>query len=77
MFITVTAIINKRRGKSPWLIEGGWVTDEKGVKLEVGTVAGAEGAVGARSRGQGGRGGKGVTRVSLHSVRSCQEGIYG
>ena len=64
-----------------------------GVKLEVGGRGKrAEGAraEGRRGQGQGqgqggggrgargrGQGGKGAALVSLHSVRSCQEGIYG
>ena len=73
MFITVTAIINKRRGKSPWLIGGGMGIRRAGVKLEVGGRGKrAEGAraEGRRGQGQGqgggGRGGKG--RPLFHSI---------
>ena len=67
MFITVTAIINKRRGKSPWLMGGnGYQTSRgkvgswgQGQAGRGGKGRGAEGArarAGARGRGQGGKG---------------------
>ena len=94
MFITVTAIINKRRGKSPWLIGGNGYQTSRGKvgswgQGQAGREGKGRGAEGARVRGQGGKGrggkgarargqrGQGAALVSLHSVRSCQEGIYG